>query len=361
MIELSVRSCSQGQGIAVESLATRDQKNGLQSEENPQTPSTSAHRRPQEFRVEQVLSRQEQGNILQQAPRLEMPQHTQTRGPPPLRPRIQEVTSGNPHITGQGYSPQMPAESSLTRRPQFSSSKWISSQSQQPNQQVRLLQASRHDDLQSQPHPSVNHVPLDQANHSSVTAIPRGPPNVSLFNSPKRRRVEKRPASDGNNMHVVASNNNYVMHNFKVQKPIWTTEGERGQNSVRASRPLPANRLVFTNSPSNQSPGTYSSHGTLKSQPAVYREQYPLPATDKAPDRSPAGLSQGQLVERVFYPSSRLQPANNEYHSAQRVMSAHHRRHIERGPTSGQPVEPNGTVYVVQEYQVRNLVNGELP
>ena len=354
VIEVSICPPLQAHGITTESSVRQDHQNGLHlkgyhPEETLPVPSTQLPR--PEFRVEVSRAMQGQVSIYQQPPR---PQEAPTRGPPPLRPRIQEVSSINSPVTGQhqGYYPQTLTESPLLRRPQFSSAKWISPQRYQPNQQAQLLQATGPVDSHLQTHPVVNHGPSGQDNNRSTAFNPRGPPNVSLFHPPKRRRVENHPTSGSLQMHVVASNSNYVMHNFKVQRTPWTVQ-ERGRQNGQTSGPLPSNQVVYTTSPSipsNQIPGTYLSQDTPKSQPPVYPEQYP------APNRPPAGLSQGQLVERVVYPSTAIQPARNECHGGPRVMTADHRRHSERERGNDQPAEPNGTVYVVQEYQVLNVV-----
>lgn len=357
VMEISMCPPLQAHGVTTENLVKRNHQNGLHVQgyhpgETLPAPSTQLPR--PEFRVEVSRAMQGQVNIYQQPPRPEMPQGAPTRGPPPLRPRIQEVSSINSLVTGQhqGYYPQTLTESPRLRRPQFSSAKWIS-QRYQPNQQAQLLQASGPSDGHLQPYPAVNHGPSGQAKHRSTADNPRGPPNVSLFHPPKRRRVGNHPAKGSLQMHVVASNSNYVMHNFRVQKSPWTVQ-ERVQQNGQTSGPLPTNQVVYTTSPSNPStqiPGTYLSQGTPKSQPSAYPEKFP------APNRPPVGVSQGQLVERVVYPSTAIQPGSSECHSGPRVMTADHRSHNERERGTDQPAESNGTVYVIQEYQVLNIVS----
>ena len=349
-VEILKRVSSQEQRITIESLATRDQQNRLQTQTVQFPHAPSIHRPNSELRVEGPHAGQEQPNIYQRPARVDMLQHTQIHGPPPPRPI---VSSGNPPIRGQNqvYFPKTSTESPLTRRPQFSSTRWLASQSQQPNQQV---QVSGNGNVQPQQHPSVNNSPLERANQRSIATFPRGPPNVSLFQAPKRRRVENASASDGLHMHVVSSNSNYVMHNFKVKQTPTSRAlgGEHGKKYVQISGPVSANKVVSPTTSSNQLARSYLTQVVPNSQPGVYPAQYPFHATNKAPDRPSVGPSQGQPVERVFYPSNGPQPGGNEYHNAERVLSTHHQRYNERVQATDPPAEPNGTVYVVQEYQV---------
>ena len=362
VIEVSIRPPSQGQQIAGESLLTRDQQSGLHVRDYhlADTPSPlPTHRPPTEFRVEVSRAGNEPVNVYQQPRRPGMFQNTQSRGPPPLRPRVPEATSVNPPITGQYQRnyPQMPTESPQPRRPHFSSSKWMSPQAQPPTQQVQSLRASGPSGVQFQPRISVNHGPLHQANRGSIAANPRCPPNVSLFQPTKRRRVDERSGSDGLHMHVVSSNSNYVMHNFKVNKSPWASGGDRGRQNVQISGSLLGKQALYTASPSNQPRGTYLSQSAPNILPAAYPDQHRFHAPEKAPDRSPAGIGQGQLVERVFYPSTGPAPGGSEHHNSQIVMEAQHGRSTNKLNANNQPAGPNGTVYVVQEYQVLNVVS----
>ena len=368
-IEISICPPSQAQRIAGESSARQGNQNRQQIRQyQPQVapPNPSTHPPHPELSFEVSFVRQQQGNMTQQSPRPEMPRPTQTRRPQPLGPRIQEVSSANSSVRHQGYHPNTFTEPRRPPRPQFSSSKWVSSQQQQHHQQARQLQVVGPGDVCPQPHPSSNLGPSQQVNHRSVPDAPRVPPNVSPFHPSKRRRVENHQSSDGLRMHVVSSNSNYVMHNFKVQKTPWAFV-ERGRQNVllpghlstnqvvytnspsnpAASGPLPTSQVVYTNSPSNPSnqlPATYLSQGVQKGQPASHPGQCP------APNRPPAGLSQGHLVERVLYPSTVSQPGRGQ--NGPSVMPANPNRHMERARGTNRPVEPN----VVQEYQVLDLV-----
>lgn len=279
--------------------------------------SESAHRHLPEARID--APRPLQGHMSQPPARPAVSPNPQTHGQPSVRPTGQELpAASSPNITGH-------AQGQLTLQPQ-----WLPSQPQRPNIQVQMTQPTQADDVPSHLYPVVR----------------RGPPNVTLFNPYKRRKVDKQSSS--NDLHVVSSNSNYVMHNFKLQKIPTALDNlrKRFKKSVSNSG---GNQAVYTTSPSNQPRGPYFNQSSSNVHPVVYPEQHPIHATDKAPV-NPQGLSQGQLVERVFYPLTGPRQTSTEY--GPRVMSTHPRHQVQPARANGQPVQPNGTMYVVREYQV---------
>jgi len=388
--------------------------------------SESAHRHSPEVRIE--APRQLQGQMTQPPARREMSPNPQTLKRPSIRltsQQTQELSASDQNIAGHAQGQTSPQ------------SQWISSQPQESSNQEQITQPTQADAVSS---------------HSYVL-VRRGPPNVSLLPPNKRKRVDTRSGSDG--LHVVSSNSNYIMHNFKIQKKPSAIDSlrKRLKASAPASGPSRGNQAVYMVSPSNQQPGpqlnqgssnlqatanpthislnqmpephlnqgssnvhaavnpthippnqipqphmhqgssnlqpvynptrslsnqspvphftqtpsncqpvvqptpksfhpiprTNLHQGSANTQPVVYSEPQSLHGVANAPSH-PLGHPHGQLVERMFYPSTRQRQSSTEYGPS--VMSSHPHQHVQPAPANGQPVEPNGTVYVVREYQV---------
>jgi len=387
--------------------------------------SESAHRHSSEVRIE--ASRQLQGQMTQTPASLEISPNPQTLKRPSIRftsQPTQELSASHQNIAGHAQGQTS------------SQSQWISSQPQESRNKVQITQPTQADGVSS---PSY---PLGR----------RGPPNVSLLPSNKRKRVDTRSGSDG--LHVVSSNSNYVMHNFKIQKPPSAIDSlrKRLKASAAPSGPSKSNQSLYMVSPSNQqtgpqlnqgssnlqiaanpthispnqmpephlnqrssnvhaavnpthippnqipephlqqgssnlqpvynparslsnqpsvphfnqTPSNYqpivqpsrrSSHpmartnlhqSSSNTQPVVYSDPQSLHGVTNVPSH-PLGHPHGQLVERVFYPSTRQRQSSTEY--GPRVMSPHPHQHVQPAPTS-QPVKPNGAVHVARDYQV---------
>ena len=329
--------------------------------------SESAHRHSPEIPIEEPHPLQRPRSYP--PARSEVPpnpqMHTQGQALLPIQRQTgHEVLKSSPAITSpvQGhFSPRPP-------RPQ-----WHPSQLENSTNRLQMPRSSQTDDVSSH----------------SYSTLKRGPPNVSLFDrSNKRKRGDKRWNDDG--FHVVSSNNNYVMHNFKV-KPIPKVIPKvitkvavpinqrrlQPKPTVSISEHPQGNQAVYTTSPSsqlrrpylnqgssnleptvhpsrlqpNQRPGQFISQQSSRVQPVVHPAPHPIHETGKAPVHPPR-LSQGQLAENVVYPSSRPRQASTEY--GPRVTPAHSQpsQRVEPAHTYGQPTDTSGTVYVVREYQV---------
>lgn len=409
-----------GRGPSVSSLCQGQRKTpGVQ-----ESSGESSHRISPELRIEAPC--QLQGQMTELPARREMSPDSQTLKRPSIRLTSQQTQepASYKNVAGHAQGPTSPQ------------SQWISSQPQESSNQVHITQPTQ----------------ADTGSSHSYPVVRRGPPNVSLLPSNKRKRVDALSGSDG--LHVVSSNNDYIMHNFKIQKTPSGIDNlrKRLKASVPASGPLRENQAVFVVSTSNQRPGPQlnqsssnrdavnpthispsqmpaphlnqgpsnvhtavnpihlppnqipephlhhgspnlqplynptrslsnqppvghfnqtpsncqpvvqsarsSSHqiprtnlnqGSANIQPVVSSEPQSLHGVANVPSQ-PLGHPHGQLVERVFYPSSRRRQSSTEY--SPRVMSPHPQQHVQPAPANGQPVESNGTRYVVREYQV---------
>lgn len=246
----------------------------------------------------------------------------------------------NTLISGQHHSSQKPTEST---RQQLQMQQMPAQQKHSPHI-VQLLKTRGPDAVVSQSHPLANQGTVNQTDHRSTAAFSRLPPNVSQSRPPKRKRIENPQASEGLQMHVVASNSSYVMHNFKVQKsPSYLKERSRRKERVPGS--MSTNQIAYTNSPSN--PANRLPETTLTATPAQNKHSI-YPGVYRASNPTHSGLSQGQLLERTFYPQEGSQLNRREQQSRPRLMpgNGHHRM-----STSGDDRPLASDVYAVQGYQ----------
>ena len=335
---------SQGQKITTESVVTRDRHDKLHlrnihSSDNTQTPLN--FRPLSVVRVEAHHVGQEQQINHQQSPRLDI--HQQKRGPPGLNT---SVPSGYPCIQNyQGHFSQRSSESFLPNRQQFSSCRWLGSP---PNQ------ANQNGHVHRQPHPSVYNRPTDLTNHRSNATPPGGPHNVTFFDQPKRRRVENMSSSNVQRTNIVSSNENYVMEHFKVQRTPVVPGAARSQKYMQTYGPVTTNQAPYISRPLNHPPGTHLNQGVPNSRPPPNAS---LHAMNNVQNRPPAGFSQGQLVEKVLYPTAGSQPVGNAYQDYQRVMLPGPHPRTENVRASNKSSQSNNRVYVVQEYQVLSQYN----
>ena len=408
------------------SSPTQGQRKTSETQEVLMRESDLTQRHSPGVRIE--VTRQLQGQMSQPTARREMP-------PTPLthkRPSI-TLTSQQAQELSSSYQ-NVESHAQGQRSPQM---QWLSSRPQESNNQVQMSQPTQADVVSSHSNPLVR----------------RGPPNVSLLAPNKRKRVDTRSGLDG--LHVVSSNSNYILHNFKIKKTPSAIDSLRKhlKTSASASAPPRGNQVVYMGSQSNQQPQPQLNQGSLNHHVAVkathispnqipesnlnqaslnvqatanptsippsqipkpYLHQgspnlqpvynptrslsnqppvphfnqtpsnclpvvqptrgpsHPIPRTNLNPGSAntqpvvypkpqsfhgvdnasihPLGQSHGQLVERVLYPSTRQRQSSTEY--SPRVMTSHPYQHVQPAPANNQPVEPNGTVYVVREYQV---------
>lgn len=333
---------SQGQKITTESVVTRDTHDKLHLQnihriDNTQTSSTF---RPLSV-VETHHAGQEQQSMHQQSQRFDMPQ--QKRGPPGPD---NSVPSGYPCIQNyQGHFSQRSSESFLPSRQQFSSCRWLGSPPHQANQNGHVHR---------QPHPSVYNRPTNLSNHRSNATPPGGPHNVTFFDQPKRRRVENMSSSNVQRTNIVSRNENYVMEHFKVQRTPVVPGAARSQKYMQTYGPVTTSQAPYISRPLNHPPRTNFNQGVPNSRPPPNAS---LHAMNQAPNRPPAGFSQGQLVEKVLYPTAGSQPFGNAYQDYQRVMLPGPHPRTENVQASNKSSQSNNTVYVVQEYQVLSQYN----
>lgn len=262
----------------------------------------------------------------------------ETLGVTRVEPVIHQVSSNNQPITSvhQGCSPE-----SLTIRQPFSSSQWTFSQQQLSPQPSQVLRASGFETVGPQTCTSAIQGNVNrQADHCSTVALSGGPKNLSLPRPSKRKRVYNDQDSKGLQMHVVSSSSSYIMHNFKIQRSH-SHLGDRSGSSVGA--PRNASQALATNSLSNPS-NTFSFSSlrpaSLRTNPSIYPEQ------DRPSNRSAVGLSQGEFVERVFYPSNPPRESTIEHQSNPRPLKIVVHRRRSTNDKSGEPVN------VIQGYQV---------
>ena len=327
VMEITKRS-SQEQRTNEESLVTHDHQIGPQKIPRGSPRPNSSH--SPKVGVEVTLVNQETSKDYD----------NETLGVPRVEPIIHQVSSSNQPITSWHQDCSLGSLTETTRQP-FSSSKSIFSQQQLTPQPLQALRAYRFATVGPQTCPSaIQGNVIRQADHCSTVAPSRGPKNLSLPRPSKRKRVYNDQGSKGLQMHVVSSNSNYIMHNFKIQKSH-SHLGDRSGSSVRA--PGNASQVVPTKSLSNPS-NTFSfsslSPASLKTNPSIYPEQ------DRASNRPPIGLSQGELVERVFYPSNPSQESTIEHQSTPRPLQIVVHR---RMSTNDKPGEPGN---IIQGYQV---------
>lgn len=322
----TTKRLSQEQRTNEESLLTDDHQIGPQKIpiESPQLNCSHSSK----VSVEVPLVNQETSKVYD----------NETLGVTRVEPVIHQVSSNNQPITSlhQGCSPE-----SLTIRQPFSSSQWIFSQQQLSPQPSQVLRASGFEAVGPQTCPSAIQGNVNrQADHCSTVALSGGPKNLSLPRPSKRKRVYNAQDSTGLQMHVVSSSNSYIMHNFKIQK-CHSHLGDRGGSSVRA--PRNASQAIPTNSLSNPS-NTFSFSSlrpsSLRTNPSIYPEQ------DRASNPPLVGLSQGELVERVFYPSNPPRESTTEHQSSPRPLKIVVHRRMSTNDKAGEPVN------VIQGYQV---------
>ena len=253
----------------------------------------SSNRISPEVRIEAPC--QLQGQLTQPPARREMSPNSETLRRPSIRltnQQTQELSASYKNVAGHTEGQTSPR------------SQWISSQSQESSNQVQITQPTKADAVSSHSYPPVR----------------RGPPNVSLLPSNKRKRVDTRSGSDG--LHVVSSNQDYIMHNFKIQKTPSAIDSlrKRLKASIPASGPLRGNQAVYMVSTSNQQTGPQLNQSSSNLQDAVN-------PTHISPNEMPAPhLNQG---------SSNIHTAVNPAHIPPNQIPE---PHLHQGSPNLQPV-----------------------
>ena len=116
-------------------------------------------------------------------------------------------------------------------------------------------------------------------------------------------------------------------------------------SSSLESRPHPT--LLQT----NKTPGQIISQQPSGVQPSIQNAPHPIHQMSKAPIQ-PQRLSQGQLVEKVGYPTNPPRQPTTDYGLGVTLTHSQPSQRVEPAHTYSQPTESNDKVYVVRDYQV---------
>ena len=229
-----------------------------------------------------------QGQLTQPPAMREMSPNSETLRRPSIgltNQQTQQLSASYKNVAGHAQGQTSPR------------SQWISSQSQESSNQVQITQPTQADVVSS---------------HSSYPSVRRGPPNVSLLPSNKRKRVDTLSGSDG--LHVVSSNQDYIMHNFKIQKKPSAIDSlrKRLKASIPASGPLRGNQAVYTVSTSNQQPGPQLNQSSSNLQDAV-NPTHISPSQTPAPHRTQGSSNVHTAVNSTHIPPNQAQPEPHLY------------------------------------------------